>query len=108
MMVVPFQVSAAAYSIFVVLEDENIERIKAYDPAEVTTSKMAGFADLHLDTVIVGYASGAEIAELTAITDPRELPAFLRKLSRGFRFRPDRGDYDFKEITDGPQTTGRG
>lgn len=35
MITIPLQVNPAQYDLFIILEDENIERIKKYDPAEV-------------------------------------------------------------------------
>jgi hypothetical protein len=95
MLVIPFALSDREYSIFVLLGPENLDRIKAYDPAEVSIPKMAASETTRgrtLRDVIIGYATDAEAA---AILKPgADVGAVLRHLSRGFRYRPDRGDSD--------------
>ena len=40
MTVIPFQINANEYSIFVALGDDNIGRIRVYDPAQVEIGKL--------------------------------------------------------------------
>ena len=42
LMVIPFQCSKDEYSLLIVLQDHNIKRITAYDPADVPIDKMPG------------------------------------------------------------------
>ena len=93
MIVIPLQVSETAYSIIVLLEDDNLERIKAYDPAEITIRKL-GLSHLRLQDVVIGYATAQEAAQVAAIRDRAEIPELLKKLSRGYQYRPDKGDHD--------------
>jgi len=95
MMVIPFQTSAVSYNIFVVLQDGNLSRIRQYDPAQIEPRKMGRNWDkLKLDVVLIGYATEQEIKEIGACNDSKAVQSMLKKLSRGFAFRPDMGDHD--------------
>jgi hypothetical protein len=93
MMVLPFSDTETTYRLFIVLEDDNLSRMKEYDPAQFNMP-VPGFEEKRLTMVIVGYANAADrqwIMQLIQDEKPREA---LRYLSRGWQFRPDLGDYD--------------
>jgi hypothetical protein len=94
MMVLPFQLNSAEYSMFVILEDDNIERIKAYDPAEVNVPKMGDWTRLKLRDVIITYATPQEVAEFTKLCTQDKALEAMRLLSRGFKYKPEAGDHD--------------
>jgi hypothetical protein len=97
MILIPFQINAREYNVFIALDDQSLERIGAYDPAQVQAQEMGGaFRHLKLKTVLVGYANEEDVQRVLKIIrrdgDPREALQFL---SRGFEFRPDdKGDHD--------------
>lgn len=93
MFVIPFQVNATEYSIFVALQDDSLARMKEYDPAEVNLNKL-GFEKLKLKDVIIGYATDADFQECMKLANGGDVRILLRRLSRGFLFRPEAGDYD--------------
>jgi hypothetical protein len=95
MFAIPMKVSATHYDLFLCLEDENIERIKAYDPAEVLTSLMGEpWNGMLVRGFIVTYAAPGELAEVTRLCNEGRAEAALRLLSRGWKYRPDQGDSD--------------
>lgn len=95
MTLIPLQTTRTSYRLFVILEDDNIERIRHYDPAQVMPDKMgAEWADLKLDAVIIGYATHEEIQDLQSCQNSKALEAALKNLERGFAYRPEKGDYD--------------
>lgn len=95
MYVIPFQVSETTYSIMVVLLDENIERIKQRDPAEVTMKSLGSlWESLKLKDIIITYTTEAEMAQMMQLCATGRTPEALRRLTRGFVFRPDKGDHD--------------
>jgi hypothetical protein len=96
MLTMPVQVSQGEYALFVVLEDDNIVRMKEYDPAEVDLHKLGPpWNKLRLRTVIVGYlAPGEDTKEFHRLIGEGRPKAAIRYLNRGFRFRPERGDHD--------------
>ncbi|HTA46407.1 MAG TPA: hypothetical protein VK789_28385 [Bryobacteraceae bacterium] len=96
LIVIPFQINAREYSLFIALDDQSVERIKAYDPAQVEMGKLPPlWTNLRLNTILVGYATNIDVARITEMLqgadDPRKALQFL---SRGFAFKPDQGDYD--------------
>lgn len=96
MLVIPFAIGATEYSVFIVLQDENIERIKDYDPAEVpNVSRLPSeLQELRLKDVLVGYATDEDVAFIERCAREGRPADGLRHLSRGFRYRPDHGDHD--------------
>ena len=95
MMVIPFQISERAYNVFILLEDENVQRIKKYDPAQWEPKKMGGiWSNLRLNTVLIGYANAVDAAKVLQLAQSGKTDEALKMLSRGFEFRPDLGDHD--------------
>jgi hypothetical protein len=102
MLVIPFQLNAEEFSVFVVLEDENLERMKANDPAQVNVWKMGEpYARLTLRDVIIASPTAADVATALQMARSGSPAAAMEYLSRGFKFRPDKGDSDL------PYTSGR-
>src|SRR5438874_2563461 len=94
MITIPFQVSPTEFSVFVCLKDENIARLRAYDPGYLDVRKFTGsWSRLKLRAVMIGYVSDAEEAELLRAAYD-EIPKLLQKLTRGFAFEPEAGDND--------------
>ena len=86
MVLVPFQVEPGQYSVFVILQDDNLERIKTYDPAEITLNKMPDpWISMKLKDILIGYAVGMLPWYLVAVVWRRRLqvrfhwPAVLRR-----------------------------
>lgn len=95
MQIIPFMVDEGHFNIFVVLEDENLRRMKAYDPAQFALDKLPGeWRSRKLNVVIIGYATPADLAHVKHLADAGVPDAVLVFLSRGFAFRPDLGDSD--------------
>jgi hypothetical protein len=94
MLSLPFKVSDTEMDLFVILEDDNIERIKQYDPAEIVRSNLGPMARLTIRNVVIMYASKADIATVMPMFENGDPNQAMRHLSRGFRYRPDAGDHD--------------
>jgi len=98
MLAIPLRISETEYSIFLVLGDDNLERIRAYDPAELSVPKVVAqnprIARLTLKDVVICYATLAENEELIRLAGEAKFVEALRKLTRGFRYRPKEGDHD--------------
>jgi hypothetical protein len=75
MITIPFQVSATEYSVYIGLGDDNIERVRQYDPAEVVLSQLGEpFQRLKLKDIVVGYCSEDDfkkVGDLPCGTDER-------------------------------------
>jgi hypothetical protein len=96
MLCLPVVVSEKAYDLFVILEEENLTRMKAYDPAEVITGNLPAEYSVHrkVRNLILMYATAKDlriVMELCKEERPREA---LRYLSHGYRWRAERGDRD--------------
>lgn len=108
MFLIPFQISKDSYNIFAVLCDDNIERIHGYDPAQIDIAKMGPeWSRLRLNVVLIGYATPDDVTQMTEMIQAGRAPEALKYLSRGFAFRPDKGDHDqvYKSAI-GEQTNG--
>lgn len=94
MMSVPLKINDREFDLFVILEEQNLARIRAYDPAEIVKSYLGPpFDAMQIRNVMLAFASPEEVQDLPRrfSENPR---AALRWLSRGFRFRPEKGDHD--------------
>lgn len=95
MMVVPVQFIPGEYAVYVILGRDNLDRIEEYDPAVVPIKDLpASYHGLRLAEVVITFATEPElqrVMELAHQGKPREA---LKLVTRGFRFRPDLGDYE--------------
>lgn len=95
MMIVPFQISKTEYSIVVLLENDNMERIREHDPAEITIKKLPPeWTRLKLNAVLITYLGPEEKDRFLALCDDDRVQQALRFATRGWRYRPDQGDHD--------------
>jgi hypothetical protein len=82
------------YRLYLILGNENVERITKYDPLEFDFAQIESFSEnkrciyLH-----VMYASPAEMAELVKCAENRTNPSsIITKLARRFAYKPEAGD----------------
>lgn len=95
MMAVPYQINAREFDVFVILEDENIKRIKEYDPAEIIKKSFPrGYHNLEMRNLIIAYATSEELKEVMECKTGMQMKAIFRKLSRGWKYKPKEGDSD--------------
>jgi hypothetical protein len=98
MFVLPIQISETEYNIYFVLQQENLDRMKAYDPAQLEVPNLPGnYRGLTLRTVLIMFATDEEANRLETLMrtgKTREGLKALYQLSRGFQFDPGRGDTD--------------
>lgn len=80
--------------LLVVLEDDNIERIKQYDPAEVKWSDLPYWA-VRPGVIGIGYATADEVRRIHEFAEAGKPEEAIKLVSRGWKFRPERGDHDF-------------
>lgn len=94
MITIPLQINRTEYDLFIVLEEENLTRLKEYDPAEILTSRLGSFANLKVRGFYIYYASPEEVLQVASCQNLGEVAACLKNLSRGWKFRPEQGDND--------------
>jgi len=96
MLPIPFE---GKLKLLVILEDENIERIKEHDCAEIIWSQLGQFATLRPATIGIGYASPDEMKQIVAWAQQGNIADALKLVTGGFRFRPEKGDHDFGPVS---------
>jgi hypothetical protein len=92
---IPFVVDSDHYSVIVILQNHNLTRIAAYDPAEVPMSAVSRSPIVdgrRLRDVIITYATDEEAHEVQRLARQGDFFEALRLVTRGYRFQPDRGD----------------
>jgi hypothetical protein len=91
----------------IVLDEQGIERIKQYDPAEIPWSELPPDISLRGPaTIAVAFCTAAEQKEIErmSLSDPDWKTKAIEMVSRGFKFRPEAGDHDFGPTMLGQRT----
>ncbi len=95
MMMIPFEVGSGEYSVFVILEAENLTRMKDNDPAQINVWKLPGeYRRLALRDVIISTPAPEDIAEAVLLIRSGKPLDALKFLSRGFSYKPKEDDND--------------
>jgi hypothetical protein len=95
--------------VVLVLADDNIERMKRYDPAQVPWAELPKEISMRQPHSIgIAYATADELKQIEqmSVSDPDWKEKALAMLSRGFEYRPDLGDHDFGPVVLGRPTEG--
>ena len=95
--------------LLIALAEENIERIKQYDAAEVIWPQLPReYAMRRPSTIGITFCTEEEQRFIQSIsnTDPNWQEKAFALLTRGFEFKPDRGDHDFGPTVLGKPTEG--
>lgn len=93
----------------VVMGEENIERIKQYDPVEIMWGTLPPEYSMRMPaTIAVTFATAEEMkqVEQMSVSDPAWKERAFAMLTRGFQFRPEAGDHDFGPTVLGNPTEG--
>jgi len=101
MMLAPLQINAEEYIIICALQDENLERIKQKDPAQLQIYRLGEpFSKLNLREVHLTHITDKEMEVIqTMISNGEDVRGFLKKLCSGWKYRPDKGDNDLPPAT---------
>lgn len=95
--------------LLIVLNQESIERIRAYDPAEVQWSQLPPEYSMRKPhTIGVGFCTEAEQKEIERMSanDPDWKEKAFKLVCRGFEYKPQAGDHDFGPTVLGEPTKG--
>lgn len=83
------------YDVFIVMGNENLRRIVSHDPAEMDTLKLGHpWNTMKLRTVVMMFGTDEEREDLLKCKNHKDVQDALKKLSRGFKYRPEMGDHD--------------
>ena len=91
--------------LLIALAEENIERIRQYDAAEVIWPQLPReYAMRRPSTIGITFCTQEEqdYIQRSSATDPDWQEKAFALLTRGFEFKPDKGDHDF-----GPHALGK-
>lgn len=77
-------------AIIVVLNDDSLARMAQADPAEIRCHD-TGY-NLVNPKILICHEK--DTPELTRLLQTRDLEKIIKHLTRGFEFRPDKGDHD--------------
>lgn len=95
MQLIPVTISTLEFDLWVILEHENMERLRAYDPGEIIVDKFPEpWRSMRVRNIQLCYATPLDMAEVTMRLKAGEIQTALKFLSRGFKYRPDAGDHD--------------
>jgi hypothetical protein len=91
---IPIGVPGERYVLLVVLQDDNLERMRQHDPCDVRMHNLGPtWLNTKLEEVVVAYANAEESAEAEAMARRGASPIdFLRYFMRGYNFSPEKGD----------------
>jgi hypothetical protein len=95
--------------LLIALDDENIERIRQYDYAEVVWPQLPReYSMRRPSTIGITFCTKEEQEQIAVMsnTDPEWKEKAFKLLTRGFEFKPDRGDNDFGPTVLGKPTEG--
>ena len=91
MMMLPIETENHSHdAIILILGKDNLERMKAGDPAEAELRKTG--RHLVNPTIMVCYEE--QSPAFTQLLNRGDLKAIIEHLQRGWKFRPERGDHD--------------
>lgn len=99
MLILPLPRTDGKFELVVVLEDENIERIKRYDPAQFEMEKVTEDGErIGLARLTIAYASPADLLWIRELVERGKNGEALKFIARGWEYRPDLGDHDGKPV----------
>jgi hypothetical protein len=94
-------------NLLIVMSEENIERIKQYDQAEVHWGQLPPEYSMRKPrTIGVGYATEAEMVQIEKLVMKGKKDEAFALVTRGFKYRPEKGDHDFGPTLLGQPTQG--
>lgn len=86
-------------NLVIVLGDDNLERIKQYDPVEVIWHELPWRVSSRFPhTIAVAYATREELELIERLAKDGKQEEALQLVTRGWRFRPELGDHDFGPV----------
>lgn len=96
--------------LLIALAEENIERIRKYDAAEVNWTVLPPeYSTRTPQTIGVTFCTQAEQDEIEHLSksDPNWKEKAFKMLTRGFEYKPEAGDHDFGPTVLGEPTKGQ-
>lgn len=98
MQAIPVILSDEYYDLFLIMEEDIVLQMKAYDPPEISTLQLpVEFLSRKVNNIVLMYATSEDLERVSAACDAGNLQGALRILSRGYGWRPDSGNAEHAE-----------
>lgn len=87
-------------SLLIVLEDDNVARIKEHDCAEIHWNQVQRmYPRMTPATIGIAYATPSEMVQIQAFIEKDDVKSAIKLLTVGFKYRPEAGDHDFGPVS---------
>lgn len=80
-------------TVLIVLEDENVERIRQQDPVEIKWGQLPK-AVHRPDLVGIVHLGVADVGQLRTLMQEGKIREAFKFATRGFKYQPEKGDHD--------------
>jgi len=81
--------------VLVVMGEENMRRIREYDPAEISWHEFPPeYRNRMPGTIAITFATAEEMERIEKLAMEGRKGEAFELVTRGFRFRPEEGDHD--------------
>ena len=95
MLVIPIELKDGGYDLMIVLEADNLSRMRENDPAIVELDKLVGpWQGRELREIHIVAPTAEDLVKAITMAKERKLIAALKFLERGWLFRPEQGDHN--------------
>ena len=92
MLMLPMQVGERV-DLLIVLEEDQLDRIKAHDNAEIQWKDIPYRG--RPGTIVIAYANAEEMVKIHKWAAEDNLKEAVKLLTSGWKYRPELGDHDF-------------
>lgn len=99
MLIIPAHHPNGDFDLLIVLEQENIDRIKEYDPAELKWNELGYFSDVKPRSIQITFGSPEDIKKIHELAKVGKPVEAIKLVTRGWKFRPESGDHDFGPVS---------
>lgn len=99
MLLIPLHWPNGKFDLVVVLEEENLDRMKEADPAEIRWEQLGAFAAYKPSVVRICYGDAATCQGICKLMERGKVMEAVELVSHNWKFRPEAGDHDFGPIS---------
>jgi hypothetical protein len=92
---VPIKRDDGSYTLFIILDDSGLDRLKDHDPSHLEIHRMGEpWVSLKMNDCMIVYATQEELFQIDHCPTGKEIVELLKHMTRGWKHRPDLGDHD--------------
>ena len=94
MLLLPIPTETRRLKLLVVLEHDEIDRMKRYDPAQVMWDDLGLYRNIPVESVTISYLKPEHAKDFYEWARTGQIKRCVDLIMSGFEFRPDLGDND--------------